>query len=333
MTGEMFSVIIATHNDGDYLRECIDSVLDQTYANFELILVNDGSTDGTEKLCRDYQTKDARVRVINQECCGALIARRRGIQNAEGTYIYIIDGDDLIDRWTLETAEKYFRLHQVDMVTFNIETFGARKERIEPLPFLHKQLFDTEELLDGVLSSKNHSLCNKIYRKDVVPVQEKFINEAEHVKVGLDKIQLFSILPNVTKGIYLDETYYYYRIREQSTSHKQRFAAAYEIGVASEYVYSVLQEKNLLTENRKKLCCVNYLAGFSPRLIILLRADINRKEYCEICDKIRKSIIFREAYRYANIKNLSMHYVIYVKAFRYMVTEKVLRLYCRLRGK
>lgn len=333
MTGEMFSVIIATHNDGDYLRECIDSVLDQTYANFELILVNDGSTDGTEKLCRDYQTKDARVRVINQECRGALIARRRGIQNAAGDYIYIIDGDDLIDRKTLETAKNYFRLHQVDLVAFGAETFGERTERIASLPFSHEQIMETGELINGVLISGNHALWNKIFRRKIVALEKDDFEEALHIKVALDKIQLFSILPNVRKAIYIDYIYYHYRIREQSISHKPRPLAAYEIGIASEYVYSVLKDRNLLTESRKKLCCVNYLLGFSPRLIILLKADIKQKEYRNIRDKVRRSIIFRESCHYMNRKNLALYYVIYGKAFRYFVTEKILRFYCRHKGK
>lgn len=332
MTGELFSVIIATHNDGEYLEACIDSVLNQTYENFELILVNDGSTDGTDDLCKGYQKRDERVRVISQECCGALIARQRAIQNAAGEYIYIIDGDDLIDRRTLETAEKYFCLHQVDMVIFNSETFGEKTERIVLLPFSHEQIIRTGELIDGVLSTKNHALWNKVFRRDIVVSTKDDLKKFRHVRVALDKIQLFSILPQVRKAIYINQAYYHYRIREESISHKSRPLAAYEIGVASEYVYSVLQRKNLLTESRKKLCCVNYLAGFSPRLVILLRADINQKEYCEIRDKIRESIIFHEAYRYMNRNNLDLYYVIYGKAFRYSVTEKILRFYCRHRG-
>ncbi len=332
MTEKMFSVIIATHNDGEFLRECIDSVLDQTYGNLELLLVNDGSTDGTEDLCRDYQRKDKRVHLINQECSGVLMARQRGIRDAAGDYIYIIDGDDLIDRRTLETAEKYFRLKQVDMVAFDVETFGERTEQIVSLPFSHEQIIETEALIDGVLISKNHSLWNKIFCRDAVVFEKDRFQEFSHVKVGLDKMQLFSVLPNVRRAVYINQTYYHYRIREQSISHKPRPLAAYEIGVASEYVYSVLKARGLLTADRKKLCCVNYLEGFSPRLIILLRADIKQKEYRGIRDKIRTSFIFREAYHYLNQNNIAMYYVIYGKAFRHTVTEKLLRLYCRLRG-
>lgn len=333
MVGKMFSVIIATHNDGEYLRECIDSVLNQTYENFELILVNDGSTDGTEELCRGYQTKDKRVRLINQECSGALMARQRGIRDAAGDYIYIIDGDDLIDKQTLEIAEQYFGLNQVDMVAFAAETFGEREEQIALLPFLHEQIVETEELIDGVLIAKNHALWNKIFRKNVFTRETDCFQRFNHVKVGLDKIQLFSVLPNIKRAIYINHIYYHYRIREQSISHKIRPSAAYEIGVASEYVYFILKERGLLTENRKKICCVNYLNGFIQRLIILLRADISQKEYCVLRDKIRSSIIFREAYCYVNPRNLAIYFVIYVKAFRHTVTEKLLRLYCRHRGK
>lgn len=332
MAGGMFSIIIATHNDGEFLGICIDSVLKQTYTNFELIIVNDGSTDETEELCKSYCQKDSRVYVINQECRGALRARQRGLQEAAGDYIYIIDGDDLIDERTLESAERYLSQNQIDAVVFNIETFGVRQQRLTPLPFLHEQVIRTEELIDGVLEARNHSLCNKIFRRDAVPLQKKFFEEADNVRVGLDKIQLFSILPNVKSAIYLDRIYYHYRIREQSTSHKARPTAAYEIGQVSEYAYFTLKEKDLFTEDRKKKCYIDYLRSFCPRLISLLRADIQQREYREIRNKIRTSMIFQEACGYANKKDIGLYYVIYVKMFRNLLTEKGLRLYCRIRG-
>lgn len=331
MAGGKFSIIIATHNDGEFLGICIDSVLNQTYMNFELIIVNDGSTDETEEVCKSYQKRDSRVQVINQECRGAVWARQRGIQEATGDYIYIIDGDDWIDERTLEIAEDYLNRELVDAVFFNIKTFGMCTEQIFTLPALPGQIMQTEELIDIVLSNTNHSLCNKIFRRNAVPVEKKFFDEVDHVRVGLDKIQLFSILPNVKNAIYIDRTFYYYRIREQSVSHKKRPAAAYEIGLVSGYVYRTLKEKGLLTEDRKKNCCINYLKGFCPRLIILLRADISQSEYSEMRDKIRTSTMFRDAYGYANKRNLTLYYVIYVKLFRHTMTEVLLRFYCRIR--
>ena len=91
------SVIVPVYNTEKYLRECIDSILAQTFTDFELILVDDGSTDGSGIICDEYADKDPRVQVIHQQNGGATVARRSGVRIARGEYVTFVDSDDWID--------------------------------------------------------------------------------------------------------------------------------------------------------------------------------------------------------------------------------------------
>ena len=90
------SVIVPVYNTEKYLRECVDSILAQTFTDFELILVDDGSTDGSGAICDEYAGKDSRIRVIHQENGGATLARRSGVRIAQGEYVAFVDSDDWI---------------------------------------------------------------------------------------------------------------------------------------------------------------------------------------------------------------------------------------------
>ena len=99
----LITVIIPLYNNAKYLPRCIDSILKQTYTNFELIIVNDGSTDGSELICRKFAAKDSRVKLFEQDNLGVSVARNVGLKNAKGDWITFCDSDDWVDDLWLET--------------------------------------------------------------------------------------------------------------------------------------------------------------------------------------------------------------------------------------
>ena len=101
------SIIVPVYNASEYIGICIDSILNQTYQNFELLLINDGSTDNSLKILEDYAKRDKRIRVINQKNMGVAKTRNKGIQLARGEYIMFIDNDDYIDSDYLEQFIKF----------------------------------------------------------------------------------------------------------------------------------------------------------------------------------------------------------------------------------
>ena len=115
----LVSVVIPVYNVEQYLKECIDSVLNQTYSDYEIILVDDGSTDNSSKLCDDYLTVDNRIKVIHRENGGLSAARNTGMDAATGDYIYFLDSDDYIESVTLERLVHTAKTDDADIVFFD----------------------------------------------------------------------------------------------------------------------------------------------------------------------------------------------------------------------
>lgn len=113
------SVVIPVYNVERYLKECVDSILNQTYSDFEIILVDDGSTDGSGKLCDDYLSVDNRIKVVHRENGGLSAARNTGMDMATGDYIYFLDSDDFIEAVTLEHLVRTAETANADIVFFD----------------------------------------------------------------------------------------------------------------------------------------------------------------------------------------------------------------------
>ena len=114
-----FSVIVPVYNVEEYLPACIESVLNQTYLDFELILVDDGSPDRCGEICDIYKKKDSRIKVIHKQNGGLASARKAGIQVAEGDYVFNLDSDDLIENDTLEYAYNKIIATNCEIVAFS----------------------------------------------------------------------------------------------------------------------------------------------------------------------------------------------------------------------
>ena len=100
---ELISVIVPVFNGAPYLSRCIDSILNQTYTNLQVLIIDDGSEDDSLEIAREYEAEDKRIRVFHQENQGVSSARNKGIQNADGDYLVFIDGDDHIADNMIET--------------------------------------------------------------------------------------------------------------------------------------------------------------------------------------------------------------------------------------
>lgn len=122
------SVIVPVYNVALYLRDCVDSLLAQRFVDFEILLVDDGSTDGSGSICDDLAVKDPRVVVLHQENGGVCSARNRGIDNARGEFIVFVDADDLVTEEYLE----HLMESDADMVITGLQMFGAKHSKVMP---------------------------------------------------------------------------------------------------------------------------------------------------------------------------------------------------------
>lgn len=159
------SVVVPVYNISAYLPKCIDSVLAQTFADFELILVNDGSTDDSLSIINDYASRDARIKVIDKKNGGLSDARNTGMAKAEGEYIYFLDGDDFIEKDLLQKCISKLKETDADMVIFDVYQYFSERNAKEIIRNVYDQnevytLSEHPEMITKILNAA----WNKMYR-------------------------------------------------------------------------------------------------------------------------------------------------------------------------
>ena len=151
----LFSVIVPVYKTEKYLHRCVDSVLEQTFENWEMILVDDGSPDGSGVICDEYAQKDSRIKVIHKENGGPTDARRAGAQLAEGEFVLLLDSDDCYAPGLMAHLAEVLRTHKPDAVLFDGITFDTP----DPAPFetaLPEGLYEAEQLRAALILDKEH---------------------------------------------------------------------------------------------------------------------------------------------------------------------------------
>lgn len=215
-----FSVIVPIYKVEKYLSKCIDSILEQTYTNFELILVDDGSPDKCPQICDEYAKKDSRIKVIHKQNGGLVSARNIGIKNATGDYICYVDGDDWIVKETLYKINNIIiKNPNVDMVVFNLEKlYDNQIEKIEF--YVEPGLYDKERLKKEIypyLMYDNRkpfcvgtlfpAACNKIYKTELL--KEHYCRD-ERIKMGEDNAFTYECALYSNSIYFFDEILYEY---------------------------------------------------------------------------------------------------------------------------
>lgn len=179
-----FSLIIPAYNVEKYIKKCLDSVLNQTYNNYEIIIINDGSTDNTSKILESYKS-NKKIKIINQENKGLSNARNTGVSNAKGDYILFIDSDDFIEKELLEILNKTIK--DEDLVRFQIRKLDETNKIIKE----YKE--ETFNNLNGIEAFNKLSKYNLVelavcyaYKKDTfLKNNYKFEEKTYHEDFGL----------------------------------------------------------------------------------------------------------------------------------------------------
>lgn len=219
-----FSVLVPVYNVEKYLAECINSVLNQTYQNFELILVDDGSTDTSGQICDEYAARDTRIRVFHQVNQGHTMARRKGISAAVGEYVLFLDSDDYWDADLLDTINTTIEEFVCDMVIFKFRCvteigeqmldFKAQfHDRTNFTRHNRKPLF--QAINNG--NSELYSLCVKAVKRQIIDNLDSL--KYQHIKHNEDLLQSLPYIYNSKSIVYLDHTMYNYRHNPQSITH------------------------------------------------------------------------------------------------------------------
>lgn len=215
---DLVSVIIPVYNVEKYLCRCLDSVIKQTYKNLEIVLIDDGSTDNSGKICDQYKEKDNRIKVFHTENKGVSAARNLGIKNTYGKYIIFIDSDDFLDLNTFEEvleencnydliAFSYYKLSNNDKICYD-----NRKE---------KETLTKNETLIKIMDDRYFQgfTWNKIFKRNIIIENNLFFDE--NIRINEDLLFCIQFIENVNTIMYYSTPYYYYVQLNSSALHSK----------------------------------------------------------------------------------------------------------------
>lgn len=165
---EKISIIVPMYNVQDCLEECLNSLVGQSYENLEIIIVNDGSTDGSLAIAEEYGRRDERIVLVNQENRGLSSARNLGISRATGDYVMFVDSDDYIDRETCEKLSNTVNEDYADLVVFGLTyLYGGRLEK-RKVSSVEGRILGKRYLLDAMSRGEfTPTVCNKFVHIDI----------------------------------------------------------------------------------------------------------------------------------------------------------------------
>lgn len=263
MTSPLVSVIVPIYGIEKYLPQCIESLTDQSFRDFELILVDDGSPDTCPEICDAYAKKDSRILVIHKKNGGLLSARKAGLEKAKGQYVSYVDGDDWVDRYYLDVLYKLAEANSSDLVvTGHFREFDGKIETIKPH---YTGIFNEDEIQTSILPKLvyNGRFCeheistyvwNKLFKKELL--KQVLYDIPNEIIMGEDAAITYSYLALSKKLTISKIPLYYYRQRHDSIvkSIENPEMEYYRLGLLTNFLKTklgaVLDKSNLDTQLR-----------------------------------------------------------------------------------
>ena len=228
----LISVIVPVYKVEPYLRQCIDSILGQTYKDLQVLLIDDGSPDGSGDICDEYAQKDHRIEVFHTENRGLSAARNLGISEAKGKIIGFIDPDDWIEPRMIEMLYEALERTEADISVCSIVREFPSSSMVRDFD---ERLYKGEEILIALIDGKfNYGVWNRLYRRKLF--QSVRFPEGKYYE---DISSVIAILRGAEKLVCISEPLYHHRIRQGSISqtHTARILLDYADANLSNYQY------------------------------------------------------------------------------------------------
>lgn len=321
----LVSIIVPVYKTKEYMRECIQSILSQTYSNLEVILVDDGSPDECPAICDTFAEQDSRVRVIHKENQGSSLARATGIQSALGSYIMFVDSDDWIDGEAVEVSVAKALQDQADCVLFgytreyqgkSIDTLlfedDFTYDRVEAEAKVHRRIVGVvnEELREPQRIDSISSIWGKLYLTDIAKIG-RIVSERV---VGTSEDTIFNLyaLDNCRIS-YINRCFYHYRktnVSSITSQYKPDLADKWDVmyGVIQEYIDCSGRVEDYRLPFLNRVACgmiglgLNEIGGLdslwkkSKRLKRILNKPLYREAFAQLdtryCSKKWKAFFF-----------------------------------------
>lgn len=245
-----FSIVVPVFNSEKYIDKCLKSLLGQSFDDYQIILVDDGSTDESGKICDKAANLNKNVKVIHQDNKGQLAARIEGIKAAEGEYIVFCDSDDMLSRKALNVLDEKIKRYEPDGVVYRLRRMTAhgliksRKER----PFDDYLINNKADLLRFLFSTSDYiSMCLKCFRRELFKTSD--FEQFFKYRIAEDFIQSIFLFENSNSVLVIPDELYYYRSNPDSVINRERRAEKYEVSYSiSRFVFDFVKNRPYFTQ-------------------------------------------------------------------------------------
>ncbi|GAA0768001.1 glycosyltransferase [Clostridium subterminale] len=295
---EKISVILPSYNVEKYIGKCIDSLINQSYENIEIIIVNDGSTDRTLEVAKEYSKVDSRINIINQENKGVSCARNNAIKKSTGSYIIFIDPDDYLHEDFVKSLYDRLVESNSDLTicghTKVYDNLYKTKSKTSKTIFKGDEIFKEYFIGESTLTVL---MCDKIFKSKII--KENNIYCPEEVTSGQDQVFILEYLVYCNSVSTIDNNYYYYYQRVGSKSKRYEYHIFERTITKLEYLKRILVENSLYDKFERYFKIRLYMNLFSQGLLLY---TYNFEKNFKSTFKILK----KDSVRYINKNRFSM---------------------------
>ncbi len=283
MEEKLVSIIIPVYNVKPFLDTCIKSAINQTYKNIEIIIVDDGSTDGSDEICDLYATQDKRIQVVHQKNGGLSVARNTGIEKITGEYIFFLDSDDYIADNTIEIMMNSIIVEKLDIVCCNRVLFWDNgRKKIQFKQNNGDMFFNSKEAI--IEMNKYHyidmSAHSKIFKKELF---EKI--RFPEGKLSEDMFVMYKLFDRANKIGYISMPLLYYYQRSGSISKSKKINFDFVEAAENQLLYLGDKYPDIIPF-MKGICMVANLTIYNA--VIVNGGKVNKKDYSIIKNNIKK---------------------------------------------
>lgn len=331
MLEDLISIVVPIYNVDKYLNQCIDSLINQTYKNLEIILVNDGSVDNCPKICDEYAAKDNRVKVIHKVNGGISDARNKGIIASTGEYMMFVDSDDWIELDTCELLLENIKSNKSDISMCSyVREFN--KKSLPKIIFNRDMVFDESEckniyrrlfgLTGEQLSNPENadSICPvwmKLYKSSLIKGNNILFKDIKNIGTYEDGIFNIYVFKYVKKASFINKYLYHYR-----KTNEESITSKYKENLLIQWVNLFQIMSNYIDENKLD---DSFREALNNRIALsILGLGINiclsDKNMLYKIKEIKKIInipMFKKSYKHLILKNFPIHWKVFYGFAKY----------------
>lgn len=312
----LFSVLIPVYNTSKYLNECVESVLAQSEDDYEIVLVDDGSTDSSGEICDSYAEKYPFVRVIHKKNEGLMMTRRRGFQEAKGDYFICLDSDDyLCDNEALAKIKKMIVEKKTDLVLYNYLMEKETRDKNQRISLFDKPdgyLFEEKQVLyEKLLIGRDlNAIWIKAVSRECVDIDVNYYQWKPFICRGEDLFQSFPMITNAKRIGYISDILLHYRWTESSISNnpKLKFYDAYKTIYTREDEYIRIWNIGDSLAHKAREKRIPIILGLVVGGYKSTKDNLSIEEWNAFIDRLSKDEFVDKLFSKENTKNVLLYY-------------------------